>query len=91
MPVAESLAQGNSVSPFDWKWFKIEQALHGIVELMGERNGDPRVWTINMGLWEGEVRPQMPEGMIQVYTQGQELIEAKKIEPGLQAGGGSMT
>src|SRR5262245_57308302 len=49
-PIHPEQASGTLKSPFDWQWMEIEQAPRGTVELRGERQGEPFVIQVPIGL-----------------------------------------
>ncbi len=83
-PANPEEARGRFESAFDWKWLVVEQAPRGVVEFMGRRNGEEQMFTIAQGLWEAEVRPWMPAGLLDDYLRGRELVEAKELAKGVR-------
>ena len=81
-PANPEAAQGELHSPFDWEWVKFEQAPRGTVRLSGEHQGEPRVWTVEPGLWEAKVRPTIPATRLAEYLRGQELVAEGDLESG---------
>ncbi|MCH9649689.1 MAG: tetratricopeptide repeat protein [Deltaproteobacteria bacterium] len=79
-PANSEEASGEIESFFDWKWLVTEQAPRGAVELMGERAGERKVFTVPMGSWKSEVRPSMPAKLLADYLKGRELIEASEFD-----------
>jgi CHAT domain-containing protein/Tfp pilus assembly protein PilF len=71
-PIHPEPASGTLESPFDWYWMELEQAPRGTVELRGERQGEPLVIQVPVGLWETEVRPA---DLADLYRHGKELVD----------------
>lgn len=82
-PLHPEPASGTLESPFDWHWMEIEQAPRGIVELRGERNGEPLVLRVPIGLWEAQVRPVLPAELEDLYRRGKELVDKEQVEEGV--------
>jgi CHAT domain-containing protein len=70
-PLHPEPASATLESPFDWYWMELEQAPRGTVELRGERQGEPLVVQVPVGLWETEVRPVLPADL---YPHGKEQV-----------------
>ncbi|MES1241762.1 MAG: CHAT domain-containing protein [Acidobacteriota bacterium] len=81
-PIHPQPASGALESPFDWQWMEIEQAPRGTVELRGERQGEPLVIQVPIGLWETRVRPVLPAGLEDLYQRGKELVDKEQVEEG---------
>ncbi|MCP3964588.1 MAG: tetratricopeptide repeat protein [bacterium] len=81
-PATPQGAQGEFYSSFDWQWVEVEQAPRGTVRLSGEHQGQPRVWTVEPGLWEATVRPTIPATRLGEYLRGRELVTAGDLESG---------
>jgi CHAT domain-containing protein/Tfp pilus assembly protein PilF len=81
-PVNPEPASGTLESPFDWLWMEIEQAPRGIVELRGERQGEPLVVQVPIGLWAAQVRPVLPAELEDLYRRGKELVDKEQVEEG---------
>jgi tetratricopeptide (TPR) repeat protein len=82
-PIHPEPASGVLQSPFDWQWLEIEQAPRGTVELRGERQGEPLVLQVPIGLWEAQVRPVLPAELEHVYRRGKELVDKEQVEEGV--------
>jgi CHAT domain-containing protein len=82
-PLHPEPASGTLDSPFDWRWLEIEQAPRGIVELRGERQGEPLVLHVPIGLWEAQVRPVLPAELEDLYRRGKELVDKEQVEEGV--------
>jgi tetratricopeptide (TPR) repeat protein len=82
-PIHPEPDSGKLESPFDWQWMEIEQAPRGTVELRGERQGEPLVLQVPIGLWEAQVRPVLPAELEDLYRRGKELVDQEKIEEGV--------
>jgi len=76
-------ASGTLESPFDWQWMEIEQAPRGTVELRGERQGEPLVIQVPIGLWKAQVRPVLPAELEDLYRRGKELVDKERVEEGV--------
>lgn len=82
-PVHPEPASGKLESPFDWKWLEIEQAPRGPVELRGERQGEPFVVQVPIGLWEAQVRLVLPAELEDLSRRGRELLDKEQVEEGV--------
>ena len=82
-PIHPEPASGTMESPFDWRWMEIEQAPRGPVELRGERQGEPLVLQVPIGLWETQVRPVLPAELEDLYRRGKELVDKEQVEEGV--------
>ena len=82
-PANPETASGRLESPFDWLWVEIEQAPRGLVELRGERQGEPLVLQVPIGLWEASVRPVLPAELENLYRRGKELVDKEQVEEGV--------
>ena len=82
-PVNPEPASGMLQSPFDWLGVEIEQAPRGTVELRGERQGEPLVLLMPIGLWDAQVRPVLPAELEDLYRRGKELVDQEKVEEGV--------
>ena len=82
-PANLQAAQGEFASPFDWKWLTVEQAPRGSVKLLGQRQGEEKVFEVAPGKWKGDVRPRMAGAMLQDYERGKKFIEAEELEAGI--------
>ena len=82
-PIHPEPASGTLESPFDWQWLEIEQAPRGPVELRGERQGEPLVLQVPIGLWEAQVRPVLPAELEDLYRRGKELVDKEQVEEGV--------
>ncbi len=78
-PATLDEARGKVGSALDWMWLVVEQAPRGTVELTGLRSGRERVFVVVPGLWEAEVRPWMPVGLLEEYLRGKKDVEAGEI------------
>jgi CHAT domain-containing protein/Tfp pilus assembly protein PilF len=82
-PLHPEPASGTLESPFDWQWLEIEQAPRGTVELRGERQGEPLVVQVPIGLWDAQVRPVLPAELEELYQRGKELVDKEQVEEGV--------
>src|SRR5258708_7565550 len=55
-----------------------EQKSQGAVTLVGLRNGEERAWTMGSAGWGIQGRPYLPEKLLSLYREGQELARAGK-------------
>lgn len=81
-PANPEPAEGTLESPFDWDWLETEQAPRGTVELRGERQGEPLVIQVPIGLWEAQVRPVLPAELEDLYRRGKDLVNKEQVEEG---------
>jgi CHAT domain-containing protein/Tfp pilus assembly protein PilF len=82
LPANPESAEGTLESPFDWQWMEIEQAPRGIVELRGERQGEPLMVQVPIGLWDTQVRPVLPAELENLYRRGKELVGKEQVDEG---------
>src|SRR5215210_3787038 len=82
-PANAEPAAGALESLFDWQWLEIEQAPRGTVELRGERQGEPLVLQVPIGLWDAQVRPVLPAEIEDLYRRGKELVDKEQVEEGV--------
>src|SRR6266545_746441 len=82
-PIHPEPASGTLESPFDWQWMEIEQAPRGTVELRGERQGEPLVLQVPIGLWGTQVRPVLSAELEDLYRRGKDLVDQEKVEEGV--------
>jgi len=71
-------AKGKMDSPFDLLQIQIEQASRGAVSIEGLRGTETRVWILETDTWGIKVRPNLPEVLLVIYREGQELAKAGK-------------
>ena len=83
-PLRTRPAQGELVSPFEWRWLLQEQAPRGIVRLFGRRADRTLEWTVEPGIWDGTVRPVMSEDWLETYEEGRRFIEQGAAAVGLK-------
>ena len=76
-------SKGRIESVFDWLWLEVEQAPRGPIKLIGERDGEPMVLEVGVGLWGVKMRPRMSSVLVGPYLEGQELVEAGDRESGI--------
>jgi CHAT domain-containing protein/Tfp pilus assembly protein PilF len=82
-PANPEPASGTLESPFDWQWLKIEQAPRGPIELRGERQGEPLVLQVPIGLWDAQVRPVLPAELEDLYRRGKGFVDKEQVEEGV--------
>ncbi len=73
-------AGGDFDSIFRWRWFEVEQAPRGTIELEGQRNGESRSFEVTPGWWGARLRPAMSDAAFRVYSQGRERLESEDLE-----------
>jgi len=72
-------AKGEITSPFDLSLIEIEQAPRGNVTLEGVRGTEKRSWVIGPDDWGIKTRPNLPQNLLSIYLEGQELAKAGKL------------
>ena len=82
-PLHPEPASGTLETPFTWQWMEIEQAPRGLIELRGERQGEPLVIHVPVGLWEAQVRPVLPAVLEDLYLRGKELVDGEQVAEGV--------
>ncbi|MEM7353033.1 MAG: tetratricopeptide repeat protein, partial [Acidobacteriota bacterium] len=75
-PANPEAARGELNSVLDWTWVEFEQAPRGTVELSGRRGADERVFTVEAGHWDAELRPWMPEPQLRDYLKVLQALTA---------------
>ncbi len=75
-------SKGQLGSVFDWLWLETEQAPRGLIQLLGERDGERMVLEVGVGRWDVKVRPRMSPAFLEPYLEGKELIEAGNLASG---------
>jgi CHAT domain-containing protein/Tfp pilus assembly protein PilF len=73
-------AQGEIASPFDLSEIEVEQAPRGVVTVGGVRGTEKRVWVLGQARWGVDARPNLPEGLLTLYLEGQKLAKARKLQ-----------
>src|SRR6266704_6159682 len=76
---SRSSTKGEITSPFDLSLVEIEQAPRGNVTLEGLRGTEKRVWVIGPDDWGIKARPNLPQNLLSIYLEGQELAKAGKL------------
>src|SRR5713101_273255 len=71
--------KGRIWSPFDLLGIEIEQAPRGNVTLEGFRGAEERVWELGPDDWGIKARPNLPQNLLAIYLEGQELAKAGKV------------
>jgi CHAT domain-containing protein/Tfp pilus assembly protein PilF len=72
-------AKGPIESPFDLSEIETEQEPRGRVTLEGTRGGVTQTWMIGPDKWRIQARPSLPENLLVIYREGQELAKAAKL------------
>jgi CHAT domain-containing protein/Tfp pilus assembly protein PilF len=72
-------ARGEIESPFDLSEIETEQAPRGRVTLDGTRGGAKETWVIGPDKWGIQARPSVPESLLAIYRDGQELAKSGKL------------
>ncbi len=78
-------AEGKISSIFDWLWLLTEQAPRGQLSLIGQRDGHPAGFTIQVpvGSWSVDVRPQFAAELVRLYERGANTLADGKVESGI--------
>jgi len=84
-PANPEVAEGVLTSYFEWLELLEEQAPRGTVVLGGQRDGEPRKFTVEPGLWESEVRPVLPPALEEIYSTGRSYLTSGNIEAAVRA------
>jgi len=72
-------AKGEIESPFYLLEVEIEQEPRGPVTLEGTRSTTKQMWVIGPDGWGIQARPILPEGILEIYLEGQKLAKAGKL------------
>jgi CHAT domain-containing protein/Tfp pilus assembly protein PilF len=82
-PANPETAQGPVASPFDLSDVEVEQAPRGPVTVAGRRGRIEMTWPLptTFGL---RVRPPLPDGLLQPYQEGRDLVASKKLAEGAE-------
>lgn len=75
--------RGEITSVFDLAWLQEDLSPRGTVRLSGRREGQPIQFELLVGEWKLAVRPPMPDGVLENYIKGKELIERKETAVGI--------
>ncbi|MEM7583162.1 MAG: CHAT domain-containing protein [Acidobacteriota bacterium] len=82
-------AGGEIGSGFDWRWLRLERAPRGPVTLIGQRAADGSTDSIELqvevGSWDAEVRPHLPDDAAEAYRAGAEGVAAGEVDLGATA------
>jgi CHAT domain-containing protein/Tfp pilus assembly protein PilF len=78
-------SRGEIRSPFDLTNVEIEQGPRGQVILEGLRGEVKQSWTMGSSTWGIFIRPNLPEKLLTIYSEAQELAKAKKFDQAEQA------
>lgn len=65
-------------SPFAWLSAETEAAPRGAVVVDGMRGSEPRQWTIPWDSWGIEIRPQLPDNLLPLYSESEKLAGNKR-------------
>ncbi len=68
--------KGEIESPFDLSNIEIEQVPRGNVTIEGFRGVDKRFWALGPDDWGIKARPNLPQNLLSIYLEGQELAKA---------------
>ena len=71
-------ARGEIESPFDLRQIEIEQASRGAVRIEGLRGTEKQAWILESDIRVITVRPNLPDSLLSLYREGQELAKAGK-------------
>jgi CHAT domain-containing protein/Tfp pilus assembly protein PilF len=72
-------AKGEIESPFDLSEIETEQEPRGWVTLEGTRGGRTQTWVVGLDKWGIQARPSLPESLLVIYRDGQELTKVGKL------------
>jgi CHAT domain-containing protein/Tfp pilus assembly protein PilF len=76
---------GRIDSPFDLSAVEVEQAPRGVITLNGLRGQESLTWTLNpSNNWGVEVRPQLPQNLLDIYEQGRKAANAGHVDEALE-------
>ena len=73
------------MSAFDWMWLRVVQAPRGTVELTGHRGAAARVFSVEPGLWDAQVRPWMPDAVLKDYLRGQSYLKDGEMDAAVRS------
>jgi len=73
-------ARGDITSPFDLVEVEVEQGPRGEVTLEGWRGAEKRGWALRPGPWAVRARPNLPDGLLANYQEGEKLAKAGKLQ-----------
>lgn len=77
-------ARGELGSYFDWVEFEEEQVPRGAVVLRGRRGADSLELSVELGVWEVEVRPVLTQTLEAIYSTGKSRLLAGDIKAAVQ-------
>jgi CHAT domain-containing protein/Tfp pilus assembly protein PilF len=77
-------SKGEIRSPFDFSQVEIEEGPKGQVALEGMRDNAAHGWIVGMGRWGGSVRPNVPEALLAIYREGQELSKSNRVTEAIE-------
>jgi CHAT domain-containing protein/Tfp pilus assembly protein PilF len=72
-------AKGEIRSPFDLRELLIEQAPRGTIRIDGVRGDQAQTWILEPSTSPIRSRPNLPESVLTIYQQGQQLAQAGKL------------
>ncbi len=72
-------SKGKIESPFDLLEIELDQAPRGAVTLEGLRGTEKRTWILGPNNWGVVTRPNLPEGLLVDYIEGERLATAGKL------------
>jgi CHAT domain-containing protein/tetratricopeptide (TPR) repeat protein len=76
-------AKGQINSPFDLPYVRMEQASRGPLRLIGFRGAQKRSWLIGSDLWGIWTHPNFQGELLSIYSQGQQLAQAGRLNEAL--------
>jgi CHAT domain-containing protein/Tfp pilus assembly protein PilF len=71
-------ARGNICSPFDLPYIRFQEASRGVVTVFGLRANQQRTWHLGSDVWGIASRPNLPDPLLRIYREGEELLAAGK-------------
>jgi CHAT domain-containing protein/Tfp pilus assembly protein PilF len=77
-PANPQAAQGPIASPFDFRDVEVEQAPRGPLVLVGRRGQASMTWAFPPVPFGLQVRPVLPDSLLQLYQEAKELVAAKR-------------
>ena len=72
-------SKGEIRSPFDLSEVETEQEPRGQITLAGTRNSAEQKWAMGPGRWGVFTRPNLPDNLLTIYSDGQKRSKSKKV------------
>jgi len=76
-------SSGEIRSAFEWLRLGVEEAPRGPIKLMGERQGELIAFDVPSSAWDFQVRPRMPNDVLELYLTSAKMVHEGKHEEGL--------